>query len=95
MNNQKITYNASSGTLAYGGSTLTSSTLGTLSSHHHWDWPTYPVYPVSTVYTNTVYRESKTDTAFKIVEKLMARKHIKELSVKEFITLVKEIAETL
>lgn len=57
------------------------------------DW-TYRPYPTYTV-TSTVYRESKTDTAFKVVEKLMEKGHIKELSVKEFMALVKEIAATL
>ena len=57
------------------------------------DW-TYRPFPTYTV-TSTVYRESKTDTAFKVVEKLMEKGHIKELSVKEFMALVKEIAATL
>jgi hypothetical protein len=56
-------------------------------------WPSYLTY--TPTYTTTVYRESKIDTAFKIVEKLMDNGHIKELAVKEFTKLVKEIADTL
>jgi hypothetical protein len=56
--------------------------------YHPWGWPSY-------VSNRTVYRESKFDVAFKIVEKLMDKGHIKELTVKEFTKLVKEIADTL
>ncbi len=57
------------------------------------DWTHRPTYTVTTA--STVCHESKTDTAFKVVEKLMEKGHIKELSVKEFMALVKDIAATL
>lgn len=95
----KITYNAQGMTLTTDETTAKVGSINALYSHIDgstcWpDWTYRPTYYPSTL-TTTVIRESKTDIAFKVVEKLMEKGHIKELSVKEFMALVKEIAATL
>lgn len=60
---------------------------------HHWHEPYYPLYyPV----TNYVTEKSKVEQGFKIVAKMLENKIItKELTIKEFIKLVNDIAEIL
>lgn len=95
----KITYNAQGMTLTTDNTTAKVGSINTLYNYigepPYWPYGTYrPTYYPATL-TTTVVRESKTDTAFKVVEKMMEKGHIKELSVKEFMALVKEIATTL
>src|SRR4051812_17166882 len=92
-----ITYSASTG-MRVGSASLTSGTWKDTLGSTLTTWPetvTNHLMYVYPHYDDTIYRESKFDTAFKIVEKLMDKEHIKELTVKEFTKLVKEIAETL
>ena len=94
-----ITYNEQGMTLTTDKTTSKVGSINTLFNYigepPYWpDWTYRPTYYPATL-TTTVVRESKTDTAFKVVEKLMEKGHIKELSVKEFMALVKEIAATL
>ncbi len=92
MTEQPITYDAANRTMKLGEYNLSPSTLSDLSRKYRWDWlPTWP----TTYYTSYNGQTNQFEQAFKIVELLMAKKHIKELSVKEFTTLVKEIAATL
>ena len=63
---------------------------------------TLPYYEPATYYWNTWYpsfhlcNKSKTEQAFKIVGKLMENKIIKaDMTVKEFVKLVNEVAELL
>ena len=62
-----------------------------------WDWyyrQFYPVYyPVA--YPAFTYTEDKVSKAFKIVQKLIEKKIVDKISVKEFIELVNTIAEIL
>lgn len=93
-----LTYDARGISLTTDKTTSTVGSIGDLYSYYHHVQPNDLLYqpPSYTVTTaSTIYRESKIDTAFKVVEKLMEKGHIKELSVKEFMALVKEIAATL
>lgn len=93
-----LTYNANGMVVTTGKTTSTVGNISDLSSYYYQVMPNDRLYwpqPYTVTTASTVFRESKTDIAFKVVEKLMEKGHIKELSVKEFMALVKEIAATL
>lgn len=97
---KSVMYNSTTGKIDFDGSTYDSLRAfydGTTKYGIHWgsDWTYYPYYPSTTIVRDTVYRESKFDTAFRVVETLMEKGHIKKLAVEDFIKLVKEIAATL
>lgn len=94
--NDVVNYDALTGSINLNGSTLNSLKTLTSGTYTHYWGDYYPYYPtVTTVYRDIVYQESKFDQAFRVAEKLMEKGHIKELPVKKFIELVKEVAETL
>uniref|UniRef100_A0A6M3IY53 Uncharacterized protein n=1 Tax=viral metagenome TaxID=1070528 RepID=A0A6M3IY53_9ZZZZ len=91
-----VSYNQNTG-LAVGGSALNTGSAGDF--YHQWDYyyPIhntyyYPWYPSTTFITE----KSKVEQGFKIVAKMLENKIItKELTIKEFIKLVNDIAEII
>ena len=58
-----------------------------------WHLPCWPVYYPTYTYVN---EKSKIEQAFKIVSKLLEQKIIiKELTIKEFVKLVNDVAEVI
>lgn len=62
--------------------------------YYHHCYPSYPVYP--TVINNLqVVKANSTETAYNIVTRLIEKGFLKNVTVKQFTTLVKEIVDTL
>lgn len=83
----------SSNTLTVDDSTLSGTTY--YENYRYWypDWhqeyhPYFPIYSIPII-------ENKTQKAFSIVKTLMKNKLVKELKVKDFISLVDEITKIL
>ena len=65
--------------------------------NHPWDWNRrYPqYYPVIyPVLQNTIV-EDKTSRAFKIVQKMIEKGYVKDITIKQFIDMVSEIAQVI
>lgn len=88
--NELVSYN--SGQLQVGGST--GDYINNFNDYYHyWVEPYYPLYFPTTTY---ITEKSKIEQGFKILSKMMETKIItKELTIKEFIKLVNDIAEIL
>lgn len=67
---------------------------GDFVEYYHHCYPSYPVYP--TVINNLqVVKANSTETAYNIVTRLIEKGFLKNVTVKQFTTLVKEIVDTL
>jgi hypothetical protein len=88
--NELVSYN--SGKIQVGGST--GDYIQDFNNYYyHWVEPYYPLYFPTTPY---ITEKSKIEQGFKILSKMMENKIItKELTIKEFIKLVNDIAEIL
>jgi len=59
-------------------------------------WNTYPYYPHTTYITNTVEtKPNPFELSFKIVSKMLEKKIIERLTVKQFIETINEIAKLI
>ena len=83
--NALVEYITSSGTLSVGNASIGDYYPWWQDYHHYYHY-SYPVY---------IDNKSKIEQAFKITEKLMEKKIVKDIKLKQFIELVKEIASVL
>ena len=86
------TVNYSNGYWNIGSNTLSENNLtscwGDWCNHWHYIYPTY--------ITNTVYdKPNPTELAFKIVGKMLEKKLIERMTVKQFIETINEIAKLI
>jgi hypothetical protein len=84
--NAVISYNDNTGTLG--------AINGTDNCCIPWNWGYWDTH-YHNYCSYPTYQTSKVEQAFKIVAKLLEKKIIKELTVKDFIVLVKDISELL
>lgn len=91
--NAMVTYDSNSQQLSVDNVSAGSENAPTL-----WDWPYYwdtHYHYGHTWYPSITYEKSKIEQAFRILQKLMEKKIIKELMVKQFIELVNDIANVI
>ena len=89
--NNLVSYDSGSNQLsAYKSELGQMNQLGTCIAPWHWD-NYYHYYHYH--YPSVVYEKSKMEIAFKIVARLLEKKLVKAMSVKQFIELTNEVAE--
>lgn len=91
----------SNNNLMVGGQSLNTGNAGCVGDYYN--YPYYPLYPIYEQHyhnwypsTTFITEKSKVEQGFKIVAKMLENKIItKELTIKDFIKLVNDIAEIL